>query len=143
MENGLFSSQHFVNLIFLAGAPTVTLIPHSSQFLKFSTSFFFKENTTRKTEIMYRRIWEKVRENFLLSEHTIDRMFFFTSVNLYGAAFKMVGNQHYTEIMKQRGQSLRCLRLLHLLNKIMLFERTKHWTNIYASMGLNNNSDNF
>ncbi|KAF0989624.1 hypothetical protein HZS_529 [Henneguya salminicola] len=36
--------------------------------------------------------------------------------------------------MKQRGQSLRCLRLLHLLKKIMLFERTRHWKNIYASM---------
>ncbi|KAF0986249.1 hypothetical protein HZS_4060 [Henneguya salminicola] len=66
--------------------------------------------------------------------------FFFTSANVYGAAFKVVGNQHYTKIMKQRGRSLKCLRILHLLKKIMLFERTKHWKNIYASMVLKNNS---
>ncbi|KAF0992772.1 hypothetical protein HZS_4373 [Henneguya salminicola] len=40
MVNDLFSSQHLVDLIFLAEVPTVTLIPPSSQFLKFSTSFF-------------------------------------------------------------------------------------------------------
>ncbi|KAF0985816.1 hypothetical protein HZS_6753 [Henneguya salminicola] len=55
--------------------------------------------------------------------------------NVYGTAFKVGGNQDHTKIMKQRGQSLRCFRLLHLLKKIILFECTKHWKNIYASMG--------
>ncbi|KAF0991627.1 hypothetical protein HZS_3479 [Henneguya salminicola] len=66
-----------------------------------------------------------------------------TGSNVYGVAFKVVGNQHYTEILKQRGRSLRYLRLLHLLKKIMLFKCTKHWKNIYVSMVSNNNSENF
>ncbi|KAF0991639.1 hypothetical protein HZS_1740 [Henneguya salminicola] len=57
------------------------------------------------------------------------------------AALKLVSNTHDTEITKQRDQSLRCFRFLHLFKKIMLFERTKHYNNIYASMVMNNNSD--
>ncbi|KAF0988364.1 hypothetical protein HZS_6357 [Henneguya salminicola] len=46
MEKDLFSSQHLVNLIFLARARTFALIPPSNQFLKFSTSYLlFTENT--------------------------------------------------------------------------------------------------
>ncbi|KAF0985297.1 hypothetical protein HZS_4561 [Henneguya salminicola] len=60
MERDLFSSQHLVNLVFLAGAPTVTLIPPSSQFLKFSNKEYNSvlilcvfPSMERKTEIMY------------------------------------------------------------------------------------------
>ncbi|KAF0989205.1 LOW QUALITY PROTEIN: hypothetical protein HZS_1992 [Henneguya salminicola] len=107
----------------------------------------------RKTEIQYTRVWEKVRENVEITcqpamydfEKTSINSFMFRylSTPLPGCFFhfsqciwrriQVVGNQHYTEIMKQRGQSFRCLRLLPLLKKIMLFERTKHWKNIYAS----------
>ncbi|KAF0987020.1 hypothetical protein HZS_7160, partial [Henneguya salminicola] len=74
----------------------------------------------KKTEIMYRRVWEKVQENVEITCQTAmcdfekgyinSFMFcypstlltgcFFTSANVYGVAFKVVGNQHYTEIMK-------------------------------------------
>ncbi|KAF0986057.1 hypothetical protein HZS_3159 [Henneguya salminicola] len=68
MEKDLFSSQRLVNLIFLAGAPT--LVPEI-----FYSCFFFQgeyncvlilcifASIQRKTEIMYRRVWDKVREN--------------------------------------------------------------------------------
>ncbi|KAF0988147.1 hypothetical protein HZS_3462 [Henneguya salminicola] len=64
-------------------APTVTLIPPSSQFLKFSTSCFFFHGEynnvlipcvfalmERKTEITDRRVWEKAQETYeALEEH--------------------------------------------------------------------------
>ncbi|KAF0986126.1 hypothetical protein HZS_2808 [Henneguya salminicola] len=63
MEKYLFSSQHLVNLIFLAGSPSVTLFLPSSQFRKFSNReynnvlipcvFALIES---KTVIMYRRV---------------------------------------------------------------------------------------
>ncbi|KAF0986563.1 hypothetical protein HZS_7752 [Henneguya salminicola] len=75
--------------------------------------------------------------------NTLLTRFFFHFRQLYGPTFRVVGNTHNTEITKQRDQSLRRLRLLHLLKQIMLFERTKYRKNIYASMVLNNNSENF
>ncbi|KAF0989895.1 hypothetical protein HZS_4930 [Henneguya salminicola] len=119
MEKYLFSFQHLGNVIFLDEAPTFTLIPPLSQFLKFSNK--------RKTEIMNRRVWRMSEK--LLKSHvklpcktsTNSFMFcnqstlltgcFLTLCNGYGLAFKGVGNQYYTEIMKQRDQSLRCLQL--------------------------------
>ncbi|KAF0989647.1 hypothetical protein HZS_6620 [Henneguya salminicola] len=35
-------------------------------------------------------------------------------------------------MMKQQDKPLRYLRHLHLFKKIMLFDRTKHWKNIYT-----------
>ncbi|KAF0993062.1 hypothetical protein HZS_1098 [Henneguya salminicola] len=72
----------------------------------------------RKSEIMSRRVWEKVRKilnsyaklpsgihrrhlSIHLCFHTIDWMFFLLQP-IYGAVFNVVGNQHYTEIMKQQ-----------------------------------------
>ncbi|KAF0990372.1 LOW QUALITY PROTEIN: hypothetical protein HZS_1936 [Henneguya salminicola] len=93
MEKDLFSSPHLVNLIFLAGAPTVTLILPSSHSLKFSTSFFFQGEynrvlilcvfalTERKTEILYRR--EKVRENFEIAYQTAMCYFKKASINSF------------------------------------------------------------
>ncbi|KAF0988690.1 hypothetical protein HZS_6515, partial [Henneguya salminicola] len=132
-----FATPRQLNI--LVGALTVTLIPPSSQFLKFSTSFFFQgeynsvlilcvfASMERKTEIMCRRVLEKVREIVEITcqtaicdlEKTSINSFMFsirahhcpdvfsTSANVYGPAFKVVGNQHYTKIMKQRGQSFR------------------------------------
>ncbi|KAF0985642.1 hypothetical protein HZS_3512 [Henneguya salminicola] len=92
MEKDLSSSQPLVNLIFLAGAPTFTLIPPTSQFLKFSTSFFLhgEYNSAliscvfalleRKTEIMHRRVWEKVRESVEITCQTAIRHL---SINLF------------------------------------------------------------
>ncbi|KAF0990352.1 hypothetical protein HZS_102 [Henneguya salminicola] len=117
----------------------------------------------QKTEIMYRRVWEKVRENVEIACQTamcdfemasIDSfMFYYPSTPLTGCFFHFSqciwrriesgGQSTLYRDMKHRGQSFRCLRLLHLLKKIMLFKRMKHWKNIYASMVLNNNSENF
>ncbi|KAF0987668.1 LOW QUALITY PROTEIN: hypothetical protein HZS_1775 [Henneguya salminicola] len=109
---------------------------------------------------MYRKVWEKVRENveipcqtatcdfekqFLYasqSEATIDWMFFPLQPMYMAPHSNWGGNKYYTGIRKERDQSLRYLRLLHLSKEIMLLERMKHWKSIYASIGLNNNSEN-
>ncbi|KAF0990450.1 hypothetical protein HZS_6508 [Henneguya salminicola] len=83
MAKDLFSLQHLINLIFLAEAQTFTMIPPSSQFLKFSISCFFIHGEynkvlilcvfalmERKNEIMYRRVWEEVRENLEITCQT-------------------------------------------------------------------------
>ncbi|KAF0986909.1 hypothetical protein HZS_1513 [Henneguya salminicola] len=109
----------------------------------------------QKNGIMYRRVKEKARENVEITCQTAMRDFekvsinsfmfcypstpltgfFFTTADVYGTVFTKGRNQHYTKIMKQRGQSLKSFRLLHLLTKIILFERKKHCKNIYASLG--------
>ncbi|KAF0990859.1 hypothetical protein HZS_7917 [Henneguya salminicola] len=103
--------------------PVLGYLPRIPPCINFMCFFALME---RKTEIMCRRFWERVRENveitcrtamcnfekasinsfMFCNLSTLLTGFFFTSANLYGAAFKVVGNQHYTEVMKQRDQSL-------------------------------------
>ncbi|KAF0985790.1 hypothetical protein HZS_2234 [Henneguya salminicola] len=66
MGKDLFSSRYFVSLIFLAVVPTFTLIPSSSHVLILCVF----ASIQRKTEIMYRRVWEKVRENIEITCQT-------------------------------------------------------------------------
>ncbi|KAF0992071.1 hypothetical protein HZS_4096 [Henneguya salminicola] len=111
----LFAAPHQLNI--LAGAPTVTLVPPSSPFLKFSTReynsvliLYVFASVERKTELMYRRVVEKVREIVEISCQTAmcdfekksinSFMFFypstplmkcnFTLANVYGTAFEVV-----------------------------------------------------
>ncbi|KAF0993330.1 LOW QUALITY PROTEIN: hypothetical protein HZS_4416 [Henneguya salminicola] len=139
IENDSFSSQHLLNQIFLGGAPIFTLIPPPCQFLKFSISFFYSWRIQQCINSMRRVKLRSCTEEFgrksekmlklhatlpcvILRRHLsihlcfairalIDRIVLITLANVYGTAFKVGGNQHYTDIMKQQGQSLRCLLL--------------------------------
>ncbi|KAF0992773.1 hypothetical protein HZS_4374 [Henneguya salminicola] len=61
---------------------------------------------------------------FLYPSNPLTGCFFFTSANVYGTAFKVGGTQHYTKIMKQRGQSLRCLQLRECYSSVRSIGRT-------------------
>ncbi|KAF0985404.1 hypothetical protein HZS_2026, partial [Henneguya salminicola] len=113
----------------------------------------------RQTEIMYKRVWEKVRENVEITCQTAMRdfekasihsfMFCYQSTPLAGCFFRF--SQCKCRCIQSGGQSTlyrdnETARSIFKMFATVAFNKEdncmKHWENIYASIVMKNNSEN-